>query len=85
MNRTLRRIQARALLGAALTAGKLAGIVAKTEKLSVNREIVPQSWKAVDDGTHNSNTDMTYWDAWLYLCDQRSPYHLGGSRSRLLL
>lgn len=85
MNRTLRHIQTRAQLSAALTAGRLAGIVAKTEKLSVDREIVLESWKAVGDGTHNSNTDMTFWDGWFYLCHQTSPYHLGSSRSRLLL
>lgn len=85
MNQTLRRLQARAQLTAVMAAGKIAGRVARTEKLSVNREVVVETWKAVADGTHNSNTDMTWWDGWFYLCHQTSPYHLGSSRSRLLL
>ena len=28
---------------------------------------------------------MTWWDGWFYLRHQTSPYHLGSSRSRLLL
>jgi len=85
VNRTIRRLQARAQLGAALAAGKLAGLIARTEKLSVDRSVVLETWKAVADGAHNSNTDMTFWDGWFYLCHQTSPYHLGSSRSRLLL
>ena len=85
MNRNIRRLQARAQLGTVLAAGRLAGIVARTEKLSVDRSVVVETWKAVADGAHNSNTDMSFWDGWFYLCHQTSPYHLGSSRSRLLL
>ncbi len=60
-------------------------MVARTEKLTVDRNVVLKTWKAVADGTHNSNTDLTFWDGWFYLCHQTSPYHLGSSRSRLLL
>lgn len=85
MNRPLRRLQDRAQLAAVLAAGKLAGSVSRTEKLSVDRDVVLETWKAVADGTHNSNTDLTWWGGWFYLCHQTSPYHLGSSRSRLLL
>ena len=85
MNRTFRRLQAKTQQRAALAAGKLAGVVASTEKPSVDRNVVLETWNTVADGAHNSNTDMTFWDGWFYLCHQTSPYHLGSSRSRLLL
>ncbi len=83
MKRTFRRLQARAQLAAVLAAGKIAGRVASTEKLAVNRDVVVETWKAVADGTHNSNTDMTWWDGWFYLCHQTSPYHLGRTDIRM--
>jgi hypothetical protein len=39
----------------------------------------------VSNGAHNSNTDLTFWNGSFYLCHQTSPYHLGSSRSRMLL
>lgn len=47
--------------------------------------VVRETWDAVADGAHNSNTDLVEFDGWIYLCHQTSPYHLGSSRSRLLL
>lgn len=85
MNRTLRRIVGRAQLAAIKTPGHLSHWFVRGEKLRVNREVVLDVWDAVNDGAHNSNTDMTFWDGWFYLCHQTSPYHLGSTRSRLLL
>jgi hypothetical protein len=66
-------------------AGHLSHWLVRGEKLRVDPEIVLETWDAVNDGTHNSNTDMTFWDGWFYLCHQTSPFHLGSRRSRLLL
>lgn len=51
----------------------------------VEPDVVRETWDAVADGAHNSNTDLVEFDGWIYLCHQTSPYHLGSSRSRLLL
>jgi hypothetical protein len=51
----------------------------------VDPHVVRESWDVVANGAHNSNTDMIDFDGWFYLCHQTSPYHLGSSRSRLLL
>jgi hypothetical protein len=51
----------------------------------VNPDVVRETWDAVADGAHNSNTDLTFFDGCFYLCHQTSPYHMGSRRSRLLL
>jgi len=51
----------------------------------VDPDVVRETWDAVADGAHNSNTDLIYWNGQFYLCHQTSPYHLGSRRSRLLL
>jgi hypothetical protein len=43
------------------------------------------TWDAVKDGSHNSNTDMIYWQDAFYLIYASSPYHFGTSQSRLIL
>jgi hypothetical protein len=42
-------------------------------------------WTAVADGAHNSNTDLAFWKNQFYLVHASSPYHMGTSRSRILL
>jgi hypothetical protein len=44
-----------------------------------------QTWEVVDDGTHNSNTDLIAWRGDLLLVHASSPWHLGSTRSRLLV
>jgi hypothetical protein len=51
----------------------------------VDPSVVLETWDAVADRAHNSNTDLIYWQGAFYLCHQTSPYHLGSSRSRLML
>ena len=51
----------------------------------VNPELELESWDAVADGMHNSNTDMIYWEGKFYLIHASSPFHLGTSESRLVL
>ena len=85
MDRSLRRLSARAQLAAILGIGRVAALVAPGRRPQVDRKVVLETWKAVADGTHNSNTDLTWWNGFFYLCHQTSPYHPGSSRSRLLL
>jgi hypothetical protein len=85
MKRTIQRLRGRATLAAFLSAGWLSGAVVRGKKAQVNRKVVLETWNAVSDGAHNSNTDLTFWRDNFYLCHQTSPYHLGSSRSRMLL
>ena len=81
----VRRLRGRAQLQAYLNFGTFMRTLAPGEKLNVDRGIVVETWKAVADGQHNSNTDMTFWNRHFYLCHQASPFHLGTSRSRMRL
>jgi len=84
-NRTLRRFRSRIQLLRFQVPGVLAGALLRPHVAGVNRDVVRETWDAVADGAHNSNTDLTFFDGWFYLCHQASPYHMGSRRSRLLL
>jgi hypothetical protein len=85
VNRTLRRLRGRATLAMFLTGGRVAGAFVRGKTASVDRGVVVETWKAVSDGAHNSNTDLTFWNGHFYLCHQASPFHLGTSRSKMRL
>src|SRR2546426_7440236 len=85
MNRTVRRIAARAEFTAAMTVGRLSASLVRGRRPQVDREVVLETWDAVADGADNSNTDLIFWNDAFYLCHQTSPFHLGTSRSRMLL
>ncbi|MGD8465997.1 MAG: sialidase family protein, partial [Anaerolineae bacterium] len=42
-------------------------------------------WPAVQDGMHNSNTDLIYWDNQFFLVHARSRYHMGNTASQLVV
>ncbi|RJQ04244.1 MAG: exo-alpha-sialidase [Bacillota bacterium] len=42
-----------------------------------------ETWVAVSDGTHNSNTDLIYWKDAFYLVHATSPWHFASSQTRL--
>jgi hypothetical protein len=65
--------------------GFIAHLLLRPHVAGVNADVVRETWDAVADGKHNSNTDLTFFEGWFYLCHQTSPYHLGSRRSRLLL
>jgi hypothetical protein len=44
-----------------------------------------ESWDIVADGEHNSNTDMILWQDRFLLVHAASPWHLGSTRSRLVV
>jgi hypothetical protein len=57
----------------------------RTNKSKVNPKLKIKVWKAVSDGTHNSNTDMIYWNEKFYLIHATSPYHFGTRECKLVL
>jgi hypothetical protein len=85
MNRRLRRWRGRLQRFRVEANGAIAYALLRPKAAGVDRRVVRETWDAVADGKHNSNTDLTYFDGWFYLCHQTSPYHLGSRRSRLLL
>lgn len=85
MNRQLRRLRGRVQRARFLAPAYLARALLRPHATGVRTDIVRETWDAVADGAHNSNTDLTEFDGWLYLCHQTSPYHLGSRRSRLIL
>lgn len=44
-----------------------------------------ESWIAVSDGTHNSNSHMLQWNDQFWLIHASSPYHFSTPKSRLIL
>lgn len=44
-----------------------------------------ESWDAVSDGTHNSNTDLIYWQNAFYLVHATSPWHFASEQSKLIV
>jgi len=51
----------------------------------VDPDIVVETWDAVSDGQHNSNTDLADFRGSLYLVHQASPFHLGTGDACLLV
>jgi hypothetical protein len=85
MNRTLRRLRGRAINLAYQAAGWIAWAALRPHVAGVHRDVVLETWDAVADGAHNSNTDLTFFDGWYYLAHQTSPHHTGSRSSRMLL
>jgi len=44
-----------------------------------------EHWDVVNDGLHNSNTDMIYWRDFFYLVHAASPFHFGNKKCRLVV
>jgi hypothetical protein len=84
-SRTWRRLRGQAARLRVQALGRIAFVALRPKVAGVDASVVVETWDAVADGVHNSNTDLTFWDGWFWLCHQTSPYHLGSSRSRLLL
>jgi hypothetical protein len=57
----------------------------RRNEAEVSSTIVLDSWDAVADGMHNSNTDLIFWKGAYYLIHAAAPYHLGSSDCRLVV
>ena len=51
----------------------------------VNPSLNLEIWEAVNDGMHNSNTDMTYFKNYFYLVHASSPYHFATPECKLIV
>ncbi len=57
----------------------------RPNRAEVDPRLGLESWDVVADGEHNSNTDMIAWGEELLLVHAASPWHLGSTRSRLMV
>lgn len=48
-------------------------------------ELEMESWTAVSDGLHNSNSFLTYWRGQFWLIHANSPYHFATPECKLML
>jgi hypothetical protein len=44
-----------------------------------------EHWDVVNDGLHNSNTDLIYWREAFYLVHAASPYHFANKKCKLVI
>jgi len=51
----------------------------------INPDLDMETWDAIADGSHNSNTDMILWNNQFYLIHASSPFHYGTSESKLII
>ena len=55
----------------------------------INYSLSMEYWVAmglkIEGHSHNSNTDMIYWNGSFYLVHQNSPYHLTSKQSKLII
>jgi len=73
------------LLALAGGAAGLGWAALRPNRADVDRDIVRESWPAVADGRHNSNTDLISWRGAFWLVHAASPWHLGSPDCRLRL
>jgi hypothetical protein len=52
---------------------------------AVDPSLQAETWTAVGDGMHNSNTDMIRWRDRFYLVHASSPYHFATEKCRLVI
>lgn len=57
----------------------------RPNRAQLNPRITLESWTVVDDGRHNSNTDLIYWNNAFYMAHASSPSHLASSRCHLVV
>ncbi len=57
----------------------------RPNQAEVDTALVAETWPAVSNGLHNSNTDLIYWRDHFYLVHAQSPYHMGNTDSRLIV
>jgi hypothetical protein len=73
-------------LATVLGLGALLAVVAlRPNQSRVHPALGIETWAAVADGEHNSNTDLILWRGDLLLVHAASPYHLGTTASRLIV
>lgn len=69
----------------ALIGGWLGYAYYRPNGAEISPALAYETWTAVDDGMHNSNTDMIYWRGAFYMIHASSPWHFGSSECKLVL
>jgi hypothetical protein len=59
--------------------------VARTNRSVVSDRLGVDTWTAVSDGNHNSNTDLIYWNDAFWLIHASAPWHFASEETRLVL
>jgi hypothetical protein len=57
----------------------------RPNRSEVSEVLKMETWPAVHDGLHNSNTDMIFYDGSFYLIHAAAPYHFASETTRLVL
>jgi hypothetical protein len=66
-------------------AALLAYWLLRPNRSSVDSQLEIETWDAVADGLHNSNTDLIWWRDHFYLIHAASPFHMGSARCTLVV
>jgi hypothetical protein len=82
------------LRGSRVLAGLLATVAATAVTVAIfrpNRAYAPgplpdlETWPAVADGLHNSNTDLIHWRETFWLAHAAAPWHFASASTRIVL
>jgi len=57
----------------------------RPNRAQIEPDLGMETWDVVTDGSHNSNTDMIFWNDRFYMVYASSPYHFASGKSRLNL
>jgi len=57
----------------------------RPNRAEVDKSLALETWEAVSDGTHNSNTDMAFFKGYFYLVHASSPYHFATPECKLVV
>lgn len=83
--RWLCRIGAGCVLAALIAGVLLLYGFLRPNQSHVHPDLALETWAAVHDGMHNSNTDLTFWRDHFYLVHANSPWHFASPSCRLVL
>ncbi len=87
--RMVKRIAKWLGIAVAVLVGALGTLIAYWSLRANTAQVEPmlgvESWAAVGDGMHNSNTDLIFWQDRFYLIHASSPWHFASERCRLVL
>ncbi|MBN1534084.1 MAG: exo-alpha-sialidase [Spirochaetes bacterium] len=57
----------------------------RPNEAEIDRSLGIETWAAVADGSHNSNTDLIFWKDRFYLVHASSPFHFASEECRLIV
>lgn len=57
----------------------------RSNRAQVRTDLLVETWYAVNNDWHNSNTDMIFWDDHFYLVHAASPFHFASQKCSLIL